>query len=139
MKTAAKKITLFFWLAIAAFQPLFAAQLAPAKSALGLENRAWKFFSLAPQLHQPNVAQVSEPQRERAPPQVKEASDELLAPESETVTWGDFAAQAQAIQDGVKAEYGDLDAFNMARTFTLQTLSLPPLQTRSKLYIRATS
>jgi hypothetical protein len=33
MKTAAKKITLFFWLTIAAFQLLFAAQLAPAKSA----------------------------------------------------------------------------------------------------------
>lgn len=86
MKTAAKKITLFFWLAIAAFQLLFAAQLAPAKSAFVPENRVWKIFPLAAESHQPNIAQVAEPQRERAPPQRSTVPGCVLGPESGTLS-----------------------------------------------------
>ncbi|MBV8176566.1 MAG: hypothetical protein JO151_18650 [Verrucomicrobia bacterium] len=90
MKRAAKRITLYFWLAIAAVQLLFAARLAPAKSAFVPENRTWQIFPLAAQAHQLNPSQVSEPQRQRPPPPLKTALGELLGPESETLTQTEF-------------------------------------------------
>jgi hypothetical protein len=84
MKSAAKRITFLLWLALAAFQLLFAAQVAPAKSAFVPENRVWKIFPLAAQTHQLERSQLSQPQRERGPPLVKTALDVLLGPESET-------------------------------------------------------
>jgi len=86
MKTAAKgKILHLFWLLVALFQLLFAAQLAPAKSAFVPENRTWEIFPLAVRSHQSNPSQVTEPQRERAPPAAKTVLGVLLAPESETI------------------------------------------------------
>jgi hypothetical protein len=82
MKAAKRKILPLFWLLVAVFQLLFAARLAPAKSIPGLENRVWKIFPLAAQTHQVSQLQIAEMQRERAPPQVKEASDDVLGPES---------------------------------------------------------
>jgi hypothetical protein len=83
MKTAAKrKILPLFWLLIALFQLLFAAQLAPAKSAFVPENHVWKIFPLAAESHQPTIAQVTEPQRERAPPQRSTVPGCVLGPET---------------------------------------------------------
>ena len=82
MKTAAKGIIFSLWLVIAAFELLLSGPAASAKSPLGLQNCTWKIFSLAAQTSQPNPSQVTQPQQERAPPQVKEASDDVLAPET---------------------------------------------------------
>jgi hypothetical protein len=83
MKAAKRKILPLLWLLIALFQLLFAAQLASAKSAFVPENRVWKIFPLAAESHQPNIAQVAEPQRERAPPQRSTVPGCVLGPESE--------------------------------------------------------
>ena len=83
MKVAAKrKILSRFWLLVAVFQLLFAAQLAPARSIPGLENRVWKILPLAAQTHQVGQLQVGEAQRERAPPVGKIALDDVLAAEN---------------------------------------------------------
>jgi len=84
-RTLSRRILPFFWLVFAAVQLLFCAAIAPAKPLPDVENRAWKIFTSAAQTHQPIGPQVTEAQRERAPPQVKEASDELLGPETQTV------------------------------------------------------
>jgi hypothetical protein len=68
MKAAKRKILPLFWLLVSVFQLPFAAQLAPAKSISGLENRVWKIFPLAAQTHQVSQLQIAEMQRERAPP-----------------------------------------------------------------------
>jgi len=83
MKAAKRKILPLLWLLIALFELLFAAQLASAKSAFVPENRVWKIFPLAAESHQPNIAQVAEPQRERAPPQRSTVPGCVLAPENE--------------------------------------------------------
>jgi hypothetical protein len=85
MKAAKKKVWLLLWPVIAALQLLFAAQLAPAKSAFGSKNCAWEIFPLAAQSLQLERSQVPQPQRERAPPAAKIALDALLGPESETL------------------------------------------------------
>jgi len=82
MKTVTQKIGLLCWLAIAAVQLLPSAPTASAKSNLGLENRAWEIFPLAAGSHQANQLQVSEAQRERAPPQRSDAPDCVLGPET---------------------------------------------------------
>jgi hypothetical protein len=61
---------------------LLSASIAPAKSAIGLENRVWKIFPLAAHSHQVNRGQVAEAQRERAPPQRSTAPGCVLGPES---------------------------------------------------------
>jgi hypothetical protein len=68
MKAIKKKVWLLLWPAIAAFRLLFSSQLAPAKSAFVPENRVCKIFPLAAESHQLNPSQVSQAQRERAPP-----------------------------------------------------------------------
>jgi hypothetical protein len=83
MKAAKKKVWLLLWPVIAALQLLFAAQLAPAKSAFGSKNCAWEIFPLAAQSLQLERSQVPQPQRERAPPAAKIALDALLGPETE--------------------------------------------------------
>jgi hypothetical protein len=81
MKATKRTVLPLFWLFVAVLQLLFAAQLAPAKSIPGLENRVWKIFPLAVQIHQLDQPQVSEGQRKRAPPTSRIASDDVLGPE----------------------------------------------------------
>ena len=110
MERAAKgKILHLFWLLVAVFQLLFAAQLAPAKSAFVPKNRAWEFFPLAAQSHQLGQLQVADRQRERAPPAAKIALGELLGPESETLgNNGSLLSGANNTPTITAAPYGDL-------------------------------
>jgi hypothetical protein len=115
MKRAAKRITLYFWLAIAAVQLLFAARLAPAKSAFVPENRTWQIFPLAAQAHQLNPSQVSEPQRQRPPPPLKTALGELLGPETNLTGVGG----AQNVVNGLRlADQLTLESANSPFTST---------------------
>jgi hypothetical protein len=68
--------------AITAFQLVFGAPIATAKSAYIPEKRTGEIFTLAAQTHQPTGAQVTEAQRERAPPLEKIALGVLLGTET---------------------------------------------------------
>jgi hypothetical protein len=136
-----KRITLFFWLALAAIQLLFSASVAPANPLPGLENRAWKILTSAAQTRQPTGAQVTEAKRERPPPSSKTALDVLLAPESETaVSQNVFAynpgSRGFVIQQGgplISASRSNPDPFSTALsspggisvTGNASTLALP--------------
>jgi hypothetical protein len=117
MKTAAKKklvapkafrgrIILFFWLAIAALHLLLSAPIAPAKSTLGLENRAWNFFSSATQSHQADRLQVAEAQRERAPPQRSTAPGCVLGPETTASQYSAIGSTGQIGQQWLVQNLG---------------------------------
>jgi hypothetical protein len=109
MKRAARgKILLLLWLLLATIHALFSAQLASAKSLIVPENRVWKISPLAAQTHQVNNAQLSQPQREKPPPQVKIAAQNIgAAPETNV---GSIA------QTPVQQEFG----------FVNQSLDQPP-------------
>ena len=120
VKTAAKskclstswRLGLLFCLAAAAFQLLFSAPIAPVKSVPGLENRAWKIFSLAFQRHQPSGAQVSEPQWKRAPPPIKLLLSDVLAPENATpsITAAPYGDLRRTLPKGIQAHHLNQDA-----------------------------
>jgi hypothetical protein len=118
MKAAKRKILPLLWLLIALFQLLFAAQLASAKSAFVPENRVWKIFPLAAESHQPNIAQVAEPQRERAPPQRSTVPGCVLGPESETPSIGSLTPNGAVVVTSDGSSVWGLN--NFARGQTIQ-------------------